>query len=59
MAFWKRKSTAQPDESATHEPAAESDPKLPGSAGYAGVGLRKNAMPEQRFNFVRPDDRQD
>lgn len=34
------------------------DPRLPGLAGFVGVGLRKNAMPEMRFNFVRPDQQQ-
>ena len=31
------------------------DERYPGSAGYNGVGLKKNAMPEHRFKFVRPD----
>ena len=42
-----------------HEPP-QGDPRLPGTAGYRGVGrLPKNAMPISRFNFVRPDGRQD
>lgn len=32
------------------------DPRLPGIAGYVGMGLKKNAMPEMRFNYVRPED---
>ncbi|HEV2060729.1 MAG TPA: hypothetical protein VGR11_15360 [Solirubrobacteraceae bacterium] len=31
------------------------DERYPGSAGYRGYGLKKHAMPENRFKFVRPD----
>lgn len=40
------------------EPTQPGDQKLPGNAGYRGVGLKKNAMPENRFSFRRPDDKQ-
>ena len=32
----------------------EHDERLPGFAGYTGVGLKKNAMPENRFNYQPP-----
>ncbi len=45
------------------EPGAvpsHNDPRLPGTAGYRGVGrLPKNAMPISRFTYVRPDGRRD
>ena len=33
---------------------SESDERYPGLAGYTGVGLKKNAMPENRFKYVPP-----
>lgn len=35
-------------------PPADHDERLPGVAGYTGNGLKKNAMPEHRFNYVPP-----
>lgn len=35
-------------------PPADHDERLPGLAGYTGNGLKKNAMPEHRFNYVPP-----
>jgi hypothetical protein len=59
--FSKKGSPAKPpaaDRKAA--PASDpSDPRYPGLAGYHGVGLKKNAMPEQRFKFVRPDGKSD
>ena len=39
-------------------PQRPNDPRLPGVAGFHGVGLKKNAMPEMRFEYVRPDQQQ-
>jgi hypothetical protein len=39
--------------------AAAGDERYPGAAGYSGIGLKKNAMPENRFKFVRPDGKDD
>jgi hypothetical protein len=36
------------------KPADSGDERYPGLAGYTGVGLKKNAMPENRFNYVAP-----
>lgn len=41
------------------KPSSSSDERYPGAAGYTGVGLKKNAMPEHRFTFVRPDGKSD
>lgn len=35
-------------------PPDAGDERLPGLAGYTGNGLKKNAMPEHRFNYVPP-----
>lgn len=41
-------------------PAPPGDPTLPGSAGYRGTArLPKNAMPQSRFTYVRPDRKPD
>jgi hypothetical protein len=45
-----------PSELRTFPPA---DERYPGAAGYNGMGLKKNAMPEHRFKFVRPDGKTD
>lgn len=48
-------STAEANVEPTSQPVF-GDPALPGSAGYRGAEpLAKNAMPQSRFNFVRPD----
>jgi hypothetical protein len=36
------------------QPTSEADERYPGFAGYTGVGLKKNAMPEHRFKYVPP-----
>ena len=36
------------------KPSDEGDERYPGLAGYTGVGLKKNAMPENRFKYVPP-----
>lgn len=41
------------------KPTDAAEERYPGSAGYTGVGLKKNAMPEHRFKFVRPDSKRD
>ena len=36
------------------KPTEDGDERYPGFAGYTGVGLKKNAMPENRFKYVPP-----
>ena len=55
MGLFSRKRTP-----ATPPPSVEkrypiTDERLPGCAGYGTTSLKKNAMPEHRFRFVRPD----
>ena len=58
MGLFKKKSEPkQPQESQHDRAPSAPDPRLPGSAGYRGFGQKKNAMPEHRFQFVRPDQR--
>lgn len=52
--FKKKNNTKRGTETWT-PPAQQGDDRLPGNAGYRGVGLKKNAMPENRFNYRRPD----
>ena len=47
---------ADPTPPGSFETAHPGDPKLPGVAGYRGVGkLPKGAMPVMRFDYRRPD----
>lgn len=56
MALFSRKSkSTKPAPDTALKPFPPGDERYPGSAGYGGAGLKKNAMPEHRFNFVRPD----
>jgi hypothetical protein len=56
MSLWNRKKTAEPDRSAENKPVERDSSTLPGIAGYSGTErLPKNAMPGDRFNYVRPD----
>lgn len=56
MRLWKKRTTtAEPDRRPQNPPDPGADPTLPGSAGYSGSCQGKNAMPENRLNFVRPD----
>lgn len=62
MGFFSRKKNAAKQalqEKGMFNPDPGADERYPGSAGYSGYGLKKNAMPENRFKFVppRPDDR--
>ncbi len=61
MGLFKKKSTPVPPETSTApRTTAPGDDRYPGIAGYQGVaGLKKNAMPERRFRFVRPDGKPD
>jgi len=52
MGLFSRKSQSAKPPPRTFPPG---DDRYPGNAGYSGVGLKKNAMPEHRFTFVRPD----
>lgn len=54
--FGKKKKRGGPPSTASQY-ATANDPKLPGAAGYHGNGIGKNAMPEKRFSFVRPDEK--
>ena len=65
MAFWSkftpsdRKAHPDAQPSAGPLPAStDHDDRLPGIAGYQGYRIGKNAMPENRFRFVRPGDQQ-
>ncbi len=57
MGIWKKKSKRpQAAPQVQRDSAASGDPRMPGIAGYQGIGgLPKNAMPDNRFRFVRPD----
>ena len=59
MRLWKKRATTAESDKRPQDrpqnPPAPADPTLPGSAGYSGSGLGKNAMPETRYTFVRPD----
>jgi hypothetical protein len=56
MGLFSRKSNSvKPETGVGALPFPPGDERYPGSAGYSGVGLKKNAMPEHRFTFVRPD----
>ena len=61
MGLFSRKRTPAPPEPSTVPRATPpGDERYPGIAGYQGVaGLKKNAMPERRFKFVRPDGKPD
>lgn len=63
MAFWSKLTgkdkMAHPDAQPMQQlPETQHDDRLPGIAGYQGYRIGKNAMPERRFNFVRPGDQQ-
>lgn len=63
MAFWSKLTgtdkKAHPDaQQVGPMPQTQHDDRLPGIAGYQRYGVGKNAMPENRFRFVRPGDRQ-
>ena len=50
----KKDNDAPPQQQPMRQPRSADDPMLPGTAGYrrrAGKG----AMPDSRFNYVRPD----
>lgn len=54
--FSKNKSSpVKPQPSSEDRSFPTTDERFPGSAGYRGNGIGKNAMPENRFRFVRPD----
>ena len=61
MGLFKKRAAAEPDvepepqEESAPRPVLVDDDRLPGSAGYSGRAGR-NAMPNQRFKFVRPDE---
>jgi hypothetical protein len=60
MGLFSRKSTPAPlAPSAEQRSFPPGDERYPGLAGYQGQGLKKNAMPEMRFKFVRPDGKPD
>lgn len=54
--FSKKKSSSVKSQPSADERAFPiTDERYPGSAGYRGRNAGKNAMPENRFKFVRPD----
>lgn len=56
MGLFKKRSTIPPSTRVHGEATPQDDNRYPGRAGYSGYGLKKNAMPENRFIFVRPED---
>lgn len=59
MGLFGKKSKPAKQESSEPRTFPPGDERYPGNAGYNGYGLKKNAMPEHRFKFVRPDGRSD
>ena len=61
MGLFSRKRTPAPPAPSAEPPRSfpPGDERYPGLAGYQGQGLKKNAMPEMRFKFVRPDGKPD
>jgi hypothetical protein len=60
MALFKKRRSSGREIVRVDQPNYSGDPRLPGIAGYQGVGkLPKGAMPVHRFNYVRPDGRRD
>jgi hypothetical protein len=60
MGLFSRKNTPAPPAPSTRQQSfPPGDERYPGVAGYQGQGLKKNAMPEMRFKFVRPDGKPD
>jgi hypothetical protein len=56
MGFWTKMDPAEPEAKATTQPVRRDGKALPGIAGYRGTAtLAKNAMPDSRFTYVRPD----
>ena len=53
--FNKKSRPVPPPPSVGQWASAATDDRYPGVAGYVSSGLKKNAMPELRFTFVRPD----
>ena len=53
--FSKKGNHLKSEPSWTKPSDAGGDDRYPGLAGYTGNGLKKNAMPENRFKYVRPD----
>lgn len=56
MGLFKKRNSGPPATKEHGRPTAQDDPRYPGRAGYSGNGLKKNAMPENRFQYVRPED---
>ncbi len=56
MGLFSKKTDAAASPAPQQRPVAH-DPSLPGVAGYdyGSASGKKGAMPERRFNFVRPD----
>ncbi len=57
--FSKKSSPATPPPSPSEWLTTPADDRYPGLAGYVSSDLEKNAMPELRFKFVRPDGKPD
>lgn len=57
MGLFKKKTHGPPADREHGRPTDRDDSRLPGRAGYSGYGLKKNAMPENRFKYVRPDEK--
>lgn len=54
MGLFSKKGKHLKSEPSWPRPSDSGDERLPGLAGYTGNGLKKNAMPEHRFNYVPP-----
>ena len=54
MGLFSKKGKHLKSEPSWPTPSEQGDERYPGLAGYTGNGLKKNAMPEHRFNYVPP-----
>lgn len=57
MGLFKKRKSGPPATKEHGRATEKDDPRYPGRAGYSGYGLKKNAMPENRFYYVSPGDR--
>lgn len=54
MGLFSKKSKSKPEQGSKVWNSSSEDERMPGVAGYNGYGLKKNAMPENRFTYRPP-----